>query len=84
MSGLRNILDHTWLHAKYKGRDINPRLQRWLIKLGEYNFDIDYIKWKDNKIANCLSRINMETKEINDLNKTYIYIIYETMDIRFQ
>lgn len=47
------------------GKDINPRLQRWLISLGEYNINIDYIKGKDNKVADFLSRINTETNEIN-------------------
>lgn len=54
-----------WLHAKYSGKDISPRLQRWLISLGEYDIKIDYIKGSDNKVADFLSRINVETKEIN-------------------
>lgn len=69
-----------WLHAKYAGKDINPRLQRWLVSLGEYDIKIDYIKGKDNKIADFLSRINTETNDINlleiddlniDLNETF-------------
>lgn len=39
------------------------RLQRWLINLGEYNFTIDYIKGKNNFIADFLSRIKDD--EIN-------------------
>ena len=58
-----------WLHAKYTGKDINPRLQRWLIQLGEYNFKLEYIKGKDNKIADFLSRINSEENEINLIEK---------------
>lgn len=54
-----------WLHAKHNGKDINPRLQRWLIQLGEYNIKFEYIKGKENKIADFLSRINTKTQEIN-------------------
>lgn len=58
-----------WLHTKHIGKDINPRLQRWLISLGEYNIKIDYIKGKDNRVADFLSRINVDTNEINVVEK---------------
>lgn len=58
-----------WLQSKFSGKDINPRLQRWLIQLGEYDVKIDYIKGKENKIADFLSRINTDTKEINTMYK---------------
>lgn len=54
-----------WLQTKFLGKDINPRLQRWLIELGEYDGRIDYIKGKENKIANFLRRIDVENQEIN-------------------
>lgn len=54
-----------WLQTKHMCKDINPRLQRWLLSLGEYNFNIEYIKGKNNKVADFLSRINTETNEIN-------------------
>lgn len=47
-----------WLHKKYMGSDLNPKLQRWLLGLGEYNMKIDYIKGKENVIADFLSRVN--------------------------
>lgn len=53
-----------WLHTKTKGKDINPRLQRWLLKLGEYNFKINYIKGKENKVADFMSRIDNTIGEI--------------------
>lgn len=64
------LTDHQpikWLHVKHSGKDINPRIQRWLVQLGEYNMKIDYIKGNDNKVADFLSRINTETNEINSL-----------------
>lgn len=59
-----------WLHSKCAGKDINPRLQRWLLQLGEYNIKIDYIKGKENIIADFLSRINDENREINAITQT--------------
>lgn len=61
-----------WLMSKYSGRDISPRLQRYLIELGEYNFKIEYIKGKCNYIADFLSRINTESDEINMFNEGFI------------
>lgn len=55
-----------WLHTKYLGKDLNPRLQRWILSLGEYNIKIEYLKGKDNKIADFLSRLNSENNEINE------------------
>lgn len=52
-----------WLITKYSLKDINPRLQRWLVILGEYDFQLDYIKGKNNNVADFLSRINND--EIN-------------------
>lgn len=46
-----------YLQAKYRGRDLSPRHQRWLLKLGEYNFDIEYLKGRNNKVADFLSRL---------------------------
>lgn len=57
-----------WLHTKYLGKDLNPRLQRWILSLGEYNIKIDYLKGKDNRIADFLSRINAESHEINGIS----------------
>lgn len=46
-----------WLQAKNNGKDINPRLQRWLVLLMDYNAKIEYIKGKENHIADFLSRV---------------------------
>lgn len=56
-----------WLQIKNSARDINPRLQRWLIQLGEYDAKIDYIKGKENKIADFLSRIDVDLNEIRNI-----------------
>lgn len=40
------------------------KLQRWKIKLNEYNFSISYVKGKDNNVADGLSRLPI--RNIND------------------
>lgn len=53
-----------YLQAKYKGKDLSRRHQRWLLKLGEYDYDIEYLKGKNNKVADFLSRVeNHENRE---------------------
>lgn len=56
-----------FLHSKYKGKDMSPRHQRWLLKLGEYDFNIEYLKGKENQVADFLSRIenNLEANQQN-------------------
>lgn len=38
-------------------KEPNSKLQRWKIKLNEFDFDINYIKGKENVIADGLSRV---------------------------
>lgn len=65
------LTDHEpikWLHKKHQGKDINQKLIRWLIQLNEYDINIDHIKGKENRVADFLSRINVETREINQID----------------
>ena len=68
------LTDHQFLHTKYRGKDISPRHQRWLLKLGEYDFNIDYLQGKENRVADFLSRIEEtneeKTKERNEYNSS--------------
>ena len=42
---------------------MSPRHQRWFLKLGEYDFNIEYIKGKENKVADFLSRIEKDNED---------------------
>ena len=67
------LTDHQplkWLYNKVQGKEINERLQRWLVKINEYKIDMDYIKGKENKVADFLSRINNHTNEINAIGNS--------------
>lgn len=66
-----------YLQAKYKGKDLSPRHQRWLLKLGEYDCDIEYLKGKENKVADFLSRLenNENTENIREDNNSDLNLI---------
>lgn len=49
-----------YLNKKYSGKEFSQRTQRWLLKLQEYQFDIEYLKGKENKVADFLSRMPPE------------------------
>ena len=48
-------------------KEPNMKLQRWKICLNEYEFDIEYIKGKENFIADGLSRIPVTEEMINEI-----------------
>lgn len=48
-------------------REPNAKLQRWKIKLEEYNFDIEYVKGKDNQVADGLSRMEVYFNENSEI-----------------
>lgn len=49
-------------------KEPNSKLQRWKIKLNEYDFNIAYIKGKENVIADGLSRIVVDAEvNLNEL-----------------
>jgi hypothetical protein len=50
-----------WLNSL---KEPNDKMQRWRISLNEYDFDIEYIKGKENKVADFLSRFKLGKKEI--------------------
>lgn len=46
-------------------KEPNSKLIRWKIKLNEYEFDIEHVQGKENKVADALSR----TREVDVLGK---------------
>lgn len=68
-----------FLHAKYRGKDMSPRHQRWLLKLGEYDFEIEYIKGKENKVADFLSRIE-KTDHQEKLDEEINFNVADTLE----
>jgi hypothetical protein len=58
--------DHNSLKYLFDQPTLNARQIRWLDFLCEYDFDIRYIKGKDNKVADALSR------KVHELHATTI------------
>jgi hypothetical protein len=38
-------------------KELSERQQKWISKIQAYNFEIEYVKGKNNVVANALSRI---------------------------
>jgi hypothetical protein len=48
--------DHNSLKYFLVQKDLNERQQKWVSKIQAYNFDIEYVKGKNNVVADALSR----------------------------
>ena len=48
--------DHNSLHFFLEQKKLQERQQKWVSKIQAYDFDIDYIKGKNNVVADALSR----------------------------
>lgn len=59
--------DHKPLTWLFSLKEPNQRLIRWKLRLEEFNFEIKYKKGKENKVADALSRI-----EINALTRKQV------------
>jgi hypothetical protein len=60
------IIDHNGLKYLFDQPTLNARQTRWLEFLSEYDFDINHIKGKENKVANALN------KRLHELHDTTI------------
>ena len=48
--------DHNSLRHFLTQKDINERKQKWVSKVQEFDFDIEYVKGKSNLVVDALSR----------------------------
>jgi hypothetical protein len=48
--------DHNSLKYLLEQKDLNERQQKWISKIQAYEFDIEFVKGKNNIVANALSR----------------------------
>ena len=67
--------DHDGLKYLFEQPNLNARQRRWIELLCEYDFDINHIKGKENKVVDALSRkihvmhvavINNSTSDLKD------------------
>ena len=48
--------DHSGLRYLFEQSNLNARKSRWLAMINEFDFEIRYIKGKDNRVIDALSR----------------------------
>jgi hypothetical protein len=48
--------DHNSLKYLLEQKDLNERQQKWVRKIQAYDFDIEFVKGKNNAVADALSR----------------------------
>lgn len=71
--------DHRPLVYLFSMKDPNSKLTRMRLDLEEFNFDIEYIKGKDNVTADALSRVSIDSlKDIHE-HANSIYAITRSM-----
>lgn len=58
--------DHKPLVWLFSIKDPNSRLTKWRLKLEEFNYDVHYKKGKENQVADALSRIDINSNEVDD------------------
>jgi hypothetical protein len=72
--------DHNGLKYLFDQPTLNSRQSRWLEFLSEYNFDINHIRGKENKVANALNR---RVHEMHDTPIRFKTQNYRGFQIRF-
>lgn len=57
------ITDHQALRYAFQRKDVHGRLARWLDFLFEYEFRVEFCKGASKKVADYLSRFNLESAQ---------------------
>ena len=55
--------DHKALEWLATARFNNAKLERWAMKVQEYDFEVEYLKGKDNTVADHLSRATVQAEQ---------------------
>lgn len=61
--------DHKPLIYLFGMKDPSSRLLKFRLQLEEYDYNVVYIKGKDNTVADALSRVTISSDELKDLNE---------------
>jgi phage antirepressor YoqD-like protein len=51
-------IDHNSLRFLMEQKELSERQQKWISKIQAYDFEIEYVKGKNNVVADALSRIS--------------------------
>jgi hypothetical protein len=71
-------IDHNSLRYFMEQKDLNERQQKWVSKIQEYDFEIEYVKGKNNVVFYALSRIPIACSlmEISVDWKSHLFVEY--------
>lgn len=73
--------DHKPLAWLSDFKEPNARLQRWKLKLGEYNYEVVHIKGKNNANADALSRMRLDEEIHHQDDNTSISRTYDDREL---
>lgn len=68
------MTDHKPLIYLFGMKDPSSRLLKFRLALEEYDFKITYVKGKENVLADALSRINVTSQDLKDMNNKIIAV----------
>jgi hypothetical protein len=70
--------DHNSLKYFLEQKDLNEHQQKWVMKVQEFDFDIEYVKGKKNIVADALSRrpVACSLMEISTDWKSHLLVEY--------
>ena len=73
--------DHKHLAWLLNKKDTHPRLDRWIIRLAAYEFEIRYKPGKEHIVADMLSRLFDENDVNNNREDEYFDIIIAAEEV---
>lgn len=69
------MTDHKPLIYLFGMKDPSSRLIKYRLTLEEYDFEISYVKGKNNAVADALSRITITSEELKAMNENIISVM---------
>lgn len=76
--------DHKPLIYLFGMKDPSSRLLKFRLTLEEYDFNIIYVKGKENVVADALSRITLTSDELKDMNNQSINVMTRAQKKRLE
>lgn len=69
------LTDHRPLVYLFGMKDPSSRLMKFRLLLEEYDFQVEYIKGKDNSAADALSRLTVTSEQLKEISETIINVM---------
>lgn len=72
--------DHSELRYLFDQLNLNAKQARWLVMINEFDFEIQYIKGKENKVTYALSR-RIQVNHIEAMSSYVTYLQDQTLQV---